>query len=256
MTGKLLPSGRAIDVVKLPKNSLGLSSIEVSLIDAANPFVFVRASDLGLRGNELPSVLSAHADVLMAIRCAAAVVMGLALNFEAASMVPGTPKICLCGSPSDYTTTSGRHLLSREMDINVRPFSMGAPHPSLQMTGAVCLAAACAVPGAIPCQIVGEARALSGFGGPLRFAHGSGVIETEADVSVSLSGEVDIRSASVYRTARRLFEGKVSYMAKLQQPSNIDQTPFKVVASNGNAVVQGHVIHNKASEHRIEVYAS
>ena len=32
----------------------GMGSIEVSIIDAANPLVFVKAEDLGLSGKELP----------------------------------------------------------------------------------------------------------------------------------------------------------------------------------------------------------
>ena len=48
MTGKLLPTGKVREEVKFPK----LGTLEVSMVDAANPFVFVRARDLGLKGNE------------------------------------------------------------------------------------------------------------------------------------------------------------------------------------------------------------
>jgi len=47
-TGKLLPSGAPCDVLEVP----GLGSIEASLIDAANPCVFVAASSLGATGTE------------------------------------------------------------------------------------------------------------------------------------------------------------------------------------------------------------
>jgi 2-methylaconitate cis-trans-isomerase PrpF len=48
VTGKLLPTGKVREEVKFPK----LGTLEVSMVDAANPFVFVRARDIGLKGNE------------------------------------------------------------------------------------------------------------------------------------------------------------------------------------------------------------
>ena len=36
-----------------------MGSIEVSIIDAANPLVFVKAEDLGLSGKELPEEINA-----------------------------------------------------------------------------------------------------------------------------------------------------------------------------------------------------
>src|SRR5579871_5763636 len=42
-TGKLLPSGRTIERLEVP----GFGPIEASLVDAANPAVFLRAADIG-----------------------------------------------------------------------------------------------------------------------------------------------------------------------------------------------------------------
>ena len=46
----LLPTGSAVDVLEVP----GFGKVEASIVDAANPLVFVRAEDLGLNGRELP----------------------------------------------------------------------------------------------------------------------------------------------------------------------------------------------------------
>ena len=52
-TGRLLPTGHARDLLSVP----GLGEVEASLVDAANPCVFVAASALGKTGSELPDAL-------------------------------------------------------------------------------------------------------------------------------------------------------------------------------------------------------
>ncbi|MGI6423656.1 MAG: PrpF domain-containing protein [Tepidanaerobacteraceae bacterium] len=47
-TGNLLPTGNAKDVLDLP----GYGKFTVSIVDAANPLVFIRAEELGLTGTE------------------------------------------------------------------------------------------------------------------------------------------------------------------------------------------------------------
>src|SRR3954451_4120747 len=49
VTGKLFPTGNAMDIVYSSKGP-----INVSIIDVANPLVFVNAQDVGLKGTELP----------------------------------------------------------------------------------------------------------------------------------------------------------------------------------------------------------
>ncbi len=46
MTGTLLPTGNLQDNLKVP----AIGSVRVTIIDAANPVVFVQASQVGLRG--------------------------------------------------------------------------------------------------------------------------------------------------------------------------------------------------------------
>ncbi|MFC1820548.1 PrpF domain-containing protein, partial [Thermodesulfobacteriota bacterium] len=59
-TGKLLPTGKVIDEIYLE----GGTQLEVSICDAGNPGVFVRASDLGLNGTELPPEIDNNIQVL------------------------------------------------------------------------------------------------------------------------------------------------------------------------------------------------
>lgn len=79
---------------------------QVSIVDAANPVVFVRASDVGTTGMKLPKAIDNNPDILaklLEIRASAAVWIGLANDIEDAfSNVPSVPKICLvtgsCGN--------------------------------------------------------------------------------------------------------------------------------------------------------------
>ena len=69
-TGKLLPTGKAKEVLDVPD----YGPIEVSIVDCSNTIVFIRATDLGIRGSELVE-LNQNKDVMEhieRIRCLAA----------------------------------------------------------------------------------------------------------------------------------------------------------------------------------------
>src|SRR5919206_228993 len=77
----LLPTGRPREVFELADGR----RIEVSVVDAANPYVFARAADLGAIGTELPTVVDADPTLhgaLQELRALAAVRMGLAADVE------------------------------------------------------------------------------------------------------------------------------------------------------------------------------
>ncbi|MDT7951583.1 MAG: PrpF domain-containing protein [Acetobacteraceae bacterium] len=204
-TGHLLPTGNATDLIAIE----GLGDLPASLVDAANPCVFVPAEALGLQGTELPEAFERDCGLLArleAIRCRASVMMGLAADPAEAAGILGVPKIAVVAGPCDAPTLSGRVVGAAECDILVRMISIGQPHRAVPLTGALCLAAACRVPGSVPHRLVQAQE------GPLRIAHPSGVILVDADVE-PLAGGVHIRHATVYRTARRLFTGEVFYRA-------------------------------------------
>ena len=203
-TGRTLPSGQPVDRFEVE----GLGAIEASLIDVALPVVFVMAGDLGLAGTELPAVLEADATAmarLEAIRRAASVRMGIAPGPAAAGELGTVPKVALVSAPAAYATLSGRQLAESEMDLAVRMISMGQPHRATPITGALCLAAACRIPGTLPHRLSAGAGL-----GSLRIGHPSGVVQVDA--AMERRGDaVQVPSATVYRTARRLFEGNVLY---------------------------------------------
>jgi 2-methylaconitate cis-trans-isomerase PrpF len=200
-TGKLLPTGAPTDRLEVP----GLGAIEASCVDAANPCVFVAASDLGLTGVELPTALERDAkflETMEAIRQTASVAMGLTADLAAAKKLASIPKVAIVSAPQKSPTLSGRTLAADEMDIAVRMISVGQPHRAVPITGAVCLAVAARVPGSIPHRLCASSE------GPIRIGHSSGTILVDATVAggKALNG-------AVFRTARRLFEGNVIYRA-------------------------------------------
>lgn len=200
-TGALLPTGNAVDQIELPD----LGPVEVSLVDAANPMVFVAAESLGLTGTEMPDVIGADAALLQrmeAIRRRASVMMGLAADEDAAARLMSIPKIALLARPQNAVTLSGQSLGPDDADLTARALSMGQPHKAIPLTGALCLAAAIRVPGSIP------ARLAAGAGDTIRIAHPSGTISVEAVADMD-GGQITIRHATVLRSARRLFEGYV-----------------------------------------------
>ena len=184
----LLPSGQVSDKLTLPNGR----SFEVSVIDAANPTVFVRATDVGLSRTELPAEIESHPDVmdtLYAIWSVAAETTGIAET-------PGVPKIAVVAPPADYTTSRGEEELGASHSVQARMMSMRTAHRSYAVTVAVCTAVAASLPGTI------VPRAASG---DVRIAHPYGVM----DVSVKMDG-AHVVSARVGRTARLLMSGVVN----------------------------------------------
>ncbi|KAJ0161673.1 putative isomerase YraM [Colletotrichum tanaceti] len=150
MTGKPFPSGkRSKEIVVEEVRALGDLAVDVTLIDSANPFVFVDAQSLPapLRGQPADSSLAL--EVAGAIRRRGAVRMGLAATIEAAGLARGSPYL---PRPLDDDTATAKEAT----DIRVQAYSMGKPHPGLQLTGGITLASAVVTEGAVAHCIAGS----------------------------------------------------------------------------------------------------
>jgi 2-methylaconitate cis-trans-isomerase PrpF len=209
-TGRLLPTGRVRDQLDVQ----GLGTVTVTLVDAANPCVFVNASALGKDGTELPDSLERDAEFLAhmeALRCAASVAMGIAPDLAAAGRIPSVPKVAMVAAPRPSATLSGRQLGTADMSIIIRMISIGQPHRAVPITGAVCLGIASRIVGSVPNELS------SAGNGPISVAHPSGVTIVDAEIE-SADDPVRARAlhGAVYRTARRLFDGYVSYRPRFR----------------------------------------
>lgn len=207
-TGKLLPTRNAADTLEAD----GARGIEVSMVDAANPCVFVAADALGASGVEMPDELEANSALLRhleAIRIAASLRMGIAKTAEAAARIPSIPKVAMVAPAREARTLAGERLAAEDADVTVRMISIGQPHRAVPLTGAMCLAVAARIEGTVVSRI---ARPSASPGEPVRIAQPSGLTVVGAAVRRDGDGERAqwfAESATVYRTARRLMEGWV-----------------------------------------------
>jgi 2-methylaconitate cis-trans-isomerase PrpF len=202
-TGRLLPTGQPKDRLDVP----GVGPIEVSMIDAANACVFVRARDLGLSGGELPEELERDAallDRLQSIRRQASITMGIARDDAEARTVAAVPIIGFVAPPMDAPTLSGDPISAAQVDLTARFLSNGQPHRALPLTASLCTAVAANIAG----TLVAEALAPEA-GAQVRIGMPSGILTVGAEVEQSGAGQWVAHSGAFYRTARRLFDGRI-----------------------------------------------
>src|SRR5262249_53195433 len=130
--------------------------------------------------------------------------MGIAPNAEAARTLKGIPFMGIVSQPQDAPTLTGEIIRANDVDLSVRVVSSGQPHRALPVTISLCTAVAARITGTVVAQALSQAAGRQS----LRLGMPSGVLTVDADV-VSEGGHWIARAGSFYRTARRLFDGRV-----------------------------------------------
>jgi len=204
VTRKLLPTGNVTDAIKTSKNGM----FTVSLVDAANPVVFVKASELGLRGTEIDEIDS-NPEILRkleVIRSYAAVMMGLVKTPEEATKHSrAIPKVAFVSEVKEYKTVGGQLITATDIDLVARIMSMGKLHKAFALTGAICAAGAAKIEGTVVNQVMSKTSLLKE---EVRVGHPSGIIPIKP-VMEKKEGDFYYVEAVAGRTARRLMEGYV-----------------------------------------------
>lgn len=203
-TGKLLPTGNVADTLDVP----GVGKIRVSMVDAANACVFMRAADLGIKGTELPDEIDANADLLRklsAVRIAASVAMGVTGSPAEAARRAAVPFVGFVSGPQDAKTLTGETLPASGMDLGARMMSNGQPHRALPLTCTLCMAVAARLEGSVVHEVT---RSTQNPESEIRIAMPSGVLTVAASVR-KLEGRWYAEQGAFYRTQRRMFEGQV-----------------------------------------------
>jgi 2-methylaconitate cis-trans-isomerase PrpF len=211
-TGKVLPTGNRVDRI---------AGYEVTCVDGANPAVFIRAGDVGVDGTILPNdfnKLPDKLDLLEHIRKAAAVAMGITCTEDS---VPRTiPKIGLVSKSSGHPVLSGKTLKTEHTDLVMRFLSDTQPHRAIPLTAALTTAVAARIPGTIVEQLLASKSVMDNA---ITIGHASGRLQVNA--TMKDEGVVPV-SATVNRTAKRLFEGKVFWTDKRDKQSEGRQRKY------------------------------
>jgi 4-oxalomesaconate tautomerase len=177
--GALLPTGHAVDTIE---------GLEVTCIDNGMPTVVMRASDLGITGNETREALEANASLkarLETIRLAAGPRMNLGDVRE-----KSVPKMTMVSAPRNGGAVSTRTFIPHRC------------HASIGVLGAVSVGTACLLPGSPAATL---AHIPEGSTKELAIEHPTGEMTIIADIGDNGM----VTSAAVLRTARKLFDGVV-----------------------------------------------
>lgn len=202
ITGKLLPTGNAMDSFKLENGK----TVDVSIVDAGNLAGFVRADPIGLRGDELPAEIESHPEMsalLEELRTKISERVGLCRHWrEAYQRYSTNPKIAFVSSPAAYRTIQGQTIPADRFDLMARVMAMGRLHKAFAVTAAIPTAAASKVPGSVVHELC------SGHSATLRIGHPSGVMSVGATAR-SENKKLRLEEVVVGRTARKLMDGCV-----------------------------------------------
>lgn len=197
-TGSVLPTGNAVDVLDTSKGP-----IEVSIVDVANPCVFVRAKDVNMQGTETPAEIDGNADLLAyleEIRSKCCAKIGMAKSPEDATKnSPAFPMVAFVTESADYVDfTSGNTIHKEDVDFVSRLMFMQVLHKTYAGTATACTGAAAKIKGTIVNQVIPHIDEIE----TIRIGHPAGVIPVVAAVEGT-----EVKKSALVRTARRLMEG-------------------------------------------------
>lgn len=145
VTGRLLPTGMVKDLV-----DTSVGKLDISIVDSANPVVFVKAEDIGLNGTELHYQFSKEKlNLIEEIRSIGCQMCNIEKKENATTLSPAVPKIAIVSYPKDYICSEGELCKAEDMDLLVRMMSMQKPHKALAITGGICISSASKIEGTI-----------------------------------------------------------------------------------------------------------
>lgn len=201
-TGKLLPTGRPIDVI---------DGVEVTCMDVAMPMVIMRAGDLGKTGYETKAELDADKALfarMEPIRRKAGLLMGLG---DVADKV--IPKIGLIAPPRSGGAITSRYFVPHDC------------HAAHAVTGGICIATCAVMRGTVADGISVVRRTSPDV---IVIEHPMGRMEIELSVD-GFDADMRFDYGGTIRTARKLFAGHVFVPARIFA-SHATATPTREAA--------------------------
>lgn len=179
--GALLPTGNEVDAI---------NGINLTMIDNGMPCVVMRATDLGIIGDESPETLEANEPLRLRIE-AIRLQAGPLMNLGDVSQ-KSVPKMTMVSVPKQGGA------------ISTRTFIPHRCHKAIGVLGAVSVATACLLRDS-PAFALSETETGTGNQRTLKVEHPTG----EMTVVATLDSQGTIASAAILRTARKLMDGTV-----------------------------------------------
>ena len=197
-TGKLLPTGHAVDLI---------DGIRVSCVDVAVPMVIINAADLGKTAHESIEALESDPEFISRLR-RTWIQAGLRMKLRRrdASLMSESeiaasetiPKVCIVGAPQNGGA------------ISVRYFTPQTGHASMAVSGGCCLAAACLIDGTVASEVATGLPDVSQTGQDVVIGIENPAGMLEATVSARRLGDgLDIPRVAYRRSAQVLLKGNV-----------------------------------------------
>ena len=201
----MFPTGNLVDQLEVPFVG-GISTLDVTMINAGIPTMFLRAQDLGYTGTELQTDINTDQGALSkleTIRAYGGVRMGLFKHIDDAKTRQHTPKIAFVAPAKSYTSSSGSMVSADKVDLLVRAMSMGQLHHAMMGTAAVAIGTAAAIPNTLVNIATGGNRLTQ-----VTFGHPSGTLTVGAEAHQD-NGKWQATKVTMSRSARVLMEGWV-----------------------------------------------
>ena len=201
----MFPTGNLVDQLEVPFVG-GITTLDVTMINAGIPTMFLRAQDLGYTGTELQTDINTDQGALSkleTIRAYGGVRMGLFKHIDDAKTRQHTPKIAFVAPAKSYTSSSGSMVSADKVDLLVRAMSMGQLHHAMMGTAAVAIGTAAAIPNTLVNIATGGNRLTQ-----VTFGHPSGTLTVGAEAHQD-NGKWQATKVTMSRSARVLMEGWV-----------------------------------------------
>lgn len=199
LTGQFLPTGRERDRIK----TKSYGEVEVTVVDAGAIVVFARGADFGLKGDESPEAIEADRDLienLENLRLTVAEWTGMA------GKSPLMPMLALVASPADYRNfATDETIRAKDIHLIAKVYAAGMMHKAYPVSGAIATGAAALLEDGVVNECLTHVDSVPE---PLILGHFSGLLPVEVTGEKSEAG-FKLSKASIFRTARRIMEGRV-----------------------------------------------
>jgi 2-methylaconitate cis-trans-isomerase PrpF len=189
ITGEILPSGNPADIL-----TVNQKNYRCSIVDCGTLYAFFPAEEFGLCGDEQPELLDLNEkfkEIVEQLREAVARLLSQKLD---RALLAKQIKIAIY---ADVPRTVDDH-----KELTARVINRYKTHKAFPVTGAICISAACVIPG----TLLNGCKINDGVAYSVYIKHSEGVIATTS-LSEMIDDQVTIKYASVNRSARIIMCG-------------------------------------------------